>query len=314
MVFEWPQLLFGLALIPVLIGMYYFSQKRRRSYAVRFTNLDLLARVAGHGPGIRRHIPPLLYLCGAAALLTSLARPQAVIKIPRDQAAVILAIDVSTSMAASDLNPNRIEAAKKSAIKFVDSLPENLQVGLVSFNENALINVPLTRDHTQVRQGIMRLSTDGGTAIGEAIYLSLEQLSLRAQDPNGKPGPALIVLLSDGESNKGRSPVEAALDSAKAKIPIYTIGIGQRGSKIFLSNGIAVGLDENTLQEVASQTGGKYFYTAETEKLTQIYQDLSSQFAWVSERTEITVFASAAGTILILLGGFLSLRWFQQLP
>lgn len=308
MTFQWPQLLVSLALIPILLLLYIRAQRRRKAYAVRFTNLELLSQVAGRGPGIRRHIPPLLYMLGAAALLISLARPQAVIRVPREQAALILAIDVSGSMAVNDMVPTRMDAAKQAAHQFIDGLPEDLQVGLVYFKEYASVKTPLTRDHDLVRRGVNQLEARGGTAIGEAIHTALDQLALYDQEEVG-----LIVLLSDGESNQGRPPIDAAKRAKEVGVPIYAVGIGQRGVTMRIGNQ-DIHLDEATLQAIAETTGGQYFYAAESKELAKIYTDLSSRVAWVEEYSEVTVIASALGMVLFLAGGLLSLRWFQQIP
>lgn len=308
MTFQWPQLLVSLALIPILLLLYIRAQRRRKAYAVRFTNLELLSQVAGRGPGIRRHIPPLLYMLGAAALLISLARPQAVIRVPREQAALILAIDVSGSMAVNDMVPTRMDAAKQAAHQFIDGLPEDLQVGLVYFKEYASVKTPLTRDHDLVRRGVNQLEARGGTAIGEAIHTALDQLALYDQEEVG-----LIVLLSDGESNQGRPPIDAAKRAKEVGVPIYSVGIGQRGVTMRIGNQ-DIHLDEATLQAIAETTGGQYFYAAESKELAKIYTDLSSRVAWVEEYSEVTVIASALGMVLFLAGGLLSLRWFQQIP
>lgn len=314
MTFEAPQMLIALALIPVLAGLYALAQRRRRAYTVRFTNLDLLQKIAGPGPGFKRHVPPMLYLVGAAILLTGLARPQAVMRVPRQQAAVMLAVDISGSMSAPDMSPTRLKAAEAAAKAFVDGLPQDLQVGLVAFRDKANTSIALTRDHEIVKRGIDQLESGGGTAIGEAIFTSLDALALRDTDENGKPGPAIIVLLTDGESNAGRPPLAAAQVAESKSIPIYTIGIGQRGQKMRLSGGQIVGLDENTLKAISEATNAEYFYAAQTDKLTQLYQDLSSRVAWVNERTEITAYVSGVGTFLFLIGAVLSLYWFQQFP
>lgn len=308
MTFQWPQLLVSLALIPILILLYIRAQRRRKAYAVRFTNLALLSQIMGRGPGIRRHIPPLLYLLGAAVLLISLARPQAVIRVPREQAALILAIDVSGSMAVNDMVPTRMDAAKQAAHQFIDGLPEDLQVGLVYFKEYASVKTPLTRDHDLVRRGVNQLEARGGTAVGEAIHAALDQLALYDQE-----GVGLIVLLSDGESNQGRPPIDAAKRAQEIGVPVYSVGIGQRGVTMRIGNQ-NIHLDEATLQAIAETTGGQYFYAAESKELAKIYADLSSRVAWVEEHSEVTVVASALGMILFLTGGLLSLRWFQQIP
>ncbi len=314
MTFQLPQMLFALALAPLLLVLYSLAQRRRKSYAVRFTNLALLQDVIGRGPGIRRHIPPMLYLLGVAAMLFSLARPEAVMAVPREQAAVMLAMDISGSMGATDMQPNRMEAAKQAAQAFVAGLPDDIQVGLVSFSEKAYVNVPLTRDHQLLERGISQLRADGSTAIGEALFQSLDQLALREVSGDDRPSPALVVLLSDGESNEGRPPSAGASRASADGIPVYTVGIGQRNQSTTIAGGHTVGLDEKTLQAVAEITSGQYFYAAETEELTQIYTHLSSLIAWVNEHTEISAYVAGLGTLFFLIGGFLSLRWFQQFP
>jgi Ca-activated chloride channel homolog len=314
MTFEWPYVLAGLALIPILLLGYLLAQRRRRAYAVRFTNLALLSAVVGRGPGVRRHIPPALYLLGLLALLISLARPVAVLAVPREQSAVMLVMDISGSMAADDLRPSRMEAAKQAARTFVSALPSHVSAGIVSFNTSTRVNAPLTRDHAAVLRAIEGLRPEGATAIGDGLAQALDHL---AQQPTGTQGqqlPALVVLLSDGQSSAGIAPSEAAAQAAGAQVRVHTVGIGQRGAAPRLGGGQRAELDEATLQAIARQTGGQYFYAAETGQLEQIYGDLSSQVSWVEERTEITALIGALATVLLLAGGVLGLRWFQQFP
>jgi Ca-activated chloride channel family protein len=314
MTFQWPYLLLSLALLPVLAALYVLAQRRRRAYAVRFTNMALLSEVVGRGPGMRRHIPPLLYLFGLGALLVSLARPTAVIAVPRDQTTAMLVMDVSASMTADDLRPNRMQAAKQAALAFVDALPQNIQVGLVTFSSSASVNIPLTRDRDAVQRAITGLRANGGTAIGEGLHLALDQLGERAVGPDGKPAPALVVLMSDGQSSLGRPPDTAAARAKSEQVKVYTIGVGERGRTTIIGGNQRVGLDEATLQNIARETGGEYFYAADTNELKQVYADLGSAVSWVEERTEVTALVSAAGALLLVLGGMLSLRWLQQLP
>ncbi|GIW06932.1 MAG: aerotolerance regulator BatA [Dehalococcoidia bacterium] len=314
MSFEWPLLLLSLAVLPLLALAYLIVQRRRRAYAVRFTNLDLLAQVAGRGPGIRRHIPPALYLLGMAALLVSLARPSAVIAMPRDEANVVLVLDVSGSMAATDLQPDRLEAAKRAAERFVDALPANAQVSLVSFSTNASVNAPLTRDHEAVKSAIRRLRANGGTAIGDGLLAALGQLRAEAAPAEGGAPPALVILLSDGASSAGVSPNQAAAEAVAAGVRVHTVGIGQRGAAPIVNGQVPAVLDERTLQTIATETGGQYFYAAEAGDLERIYRDLGSQVRWVTEETEVTALVSGLGALLLLAGGLLGLRWFQRLP
>jgi Ca-activated chloride channel family protein len=314
MTFEWPYLLLSLALIPLLCALYLLAQRRRRAYAVRFTNLALLGQVVQRGPGMRRHIPALLYLVGLAALLISLARPIAVIAVPREQTTIMLVMDVSGSMQADDLRPTRMQAAKQAAHAFVEALPDNIQVGLVSFNNAARLNTPPTNDRVAVTRAIDNLRADGGTAIGDGLSLALDQLAQRPAAENGQQAPALVVLLSDGQSTAGRPPEDAAARAQQEQIKVYTIGIGQRGAVPLIDGRLPVQLDETTLQNIAETTGASYFYAAESRELEQIYAELGSQVSWIEERTEVTALFSAAGALMLTLGGVLSLRWLQQLP
>jgi Ca-activated chloride channel family protein len=314
MMFEWPLLLLSLVAVPVLAGAYVLAQRRRRAYAVRFTNLALLNDVLGRGPGFRRHVPPLLFLLGVAALLVSLARPNAVIAVPKEQATVMLVLDVSASMSADDLRPSRMEAAKQAARAFVEALPKDTQVGLVSFNTTASVNAPLTDERERVIRAIAGLRANGGTAIGDGLNLALDQLAQRPTDDQGQPAPALVVLLSDGESMSGAPPEEAAARASERGVRVHTVGIGQRGARPEIGRRQRVGLDETSLQGIAAATGGQYFYAAQTSELERIYADLGSQVSWMQERTEITALVSMLGTLFIVAGGLLSLRWLQQLP
>jgi Ca-activated chloride channel family protein len=311
MSFQWPLALLLLVLVPMLIGLYLLAQRRRQRYAVRFTNLALLHAVVGRGPGRRRHIPAALFLLGLVALLTALARPTAVIAVPRDEATIMIVMDVSGSMAADDLQPDRMAAARQAARAFVQALPEYARVGLVSFSTRARVDAAPTSDHTVVLRAIDRLTPDGGTAIGDGLDLALDQLA--AAGTAAKPAPGLVVLLSDGQSSAGISPETAAARAASAHVKVYTVGVGQRGA-VPVVHGQAVRLDEASLREIATTTGATYFYAEESGKLQQIYADLGAQIGWNEERTEITALVSALGTLLVLGGGLLSLRWFQRLP
>ena len=230
MTFEWPYVLAGLVLIPILLVGYLLAQRRRRAYAVRFTNLALLSEVVGRGPGVRRHIPPALYLLGLIALLISLARPVAVLAVPREQSAVMLVMDVSGSMAADDLRPSRMEAAKQAARTFVSALPPHVSAGIVSFNTSTRVNAPLTRDHAALLRAIEGLRPEGATAIGDGLAQALDHLAQQPTDAQGQRLPALVVLLSDGQSSAGIAPSEAAAQAAGAQIRVHTVGIGQRGA------------------------------------------------------------------------------------
>jgi Ca-activated chloride channel homolog len=313
MTFEWMYALWSLLLVPSLVALYLLAQRRRRAYAVRFTNLALLSSVVKRGPGVRRHIPPALFMLGLTALLISLARPVAVLAVPREQSSVMLVLDVSGSMSASDLQPSRMEAARQAARAFVNALPADTSVGLVAFSGEANIEAPLTRDRNVVLRAIANLQPGGGTAIGEGLSRALahlEQQSGTAQDAI----PARVVLLSDGQSTMGVDPAQAAARAANANVRVDTVGIGQRGATPMIGNQQRVGLDEATLQAMAERTGGQYLYASEANQLEALYADLGTQVRWVEERTEVTALVSALGALLLVIGGLLGLRWFQQFP
>src|SRR5947209_9809006 len=256
MSFQAPWLLVGLLAIPLLVGLYISNQQRRRAYAVRFTNLALLGQVMGKGPGFRRHLPAILFIAGVAGLLLSIARPQATIRIPKGQTNVMLAVDVSGSMAATDVQPTRIEAAVAAGRTLIDKLPSNAQVGLVIFNSQAQVVAPLTTDKGSVKDALGSLGPGGGTAIGDAIQVAVAQLA-NISDPNGpkSQNSAMVVLLTDGTSNTGIGPVTAAGNAAQAKIPVQTVGIGQRNQTTLVQGRVVDGVDEQTLQQISSATG-----------------------------------------------------------
>jgi Ca-activated chloride channel family protein len=223
----------------------------------------------------------------------------------------MVVMDVSGSMAADDLQPDRMAAARQAARAFVQALPEGARVGMVSFSTRARLDAAPTSDHSAVLRAIDRLTPEGGTAIGDGLDLALDQLAKAGT--SGQPAPGLVVLLSDGQSSAGISPDTAAERAASQQVKVYTVGIGQRGA-IPVVQGQPVRLDESTLRQIASTTGATYFYAEESGKLQQIYADLGARIGWGEERTEITALVSALGTLLVLGAGLLSLRWFQRLP
>ena len=314
MTFAWPTALLGLALVPAFGALYVWTQRRRRRYAVRFTNLALLKEVAGTGPGLRRHVPPAFFLAGLAALLVSLARPSMVLAVPRDGASVMLVLDVSGSMNARDLQPTRLGAARQAAKQLVSDLPSGAQVGVVAFSDHAYVAAPLSANTAGTQRALDQLTANGGTAIGDGLSLALDQLAHRPTDTQGEQGPAEVVLLSDGESNAGTPPATAAARAAQEGIRVDTIGIGTRGQRIQLDRLARVGLDEATLQSIASTTGGTYYYAQDAGQLQQVYGQLGSQILWVKEPTEVTFLASGIGAALVSVAGALALFWFGRFP
>src|SRR5438132_14008217 len=309
MSFQSPWLLLGLLAIPLLVGFYITSQRRRRAYAVRFTNLALLNQGMGKGPGLRRHLPAILFVAGVAGLLFSMARPQASIRVPKGQTSVMLAVDVSGSMAASDVQPTRIEAAIAAGRTLIDKLPSNAQAGLVIFNSQAEVVSPLTTDKGAVKDDLGTLRPGGGTAIGSSIQVAVAQLA-SITDPNSPKSQnyAMVVLLTDGTSKTGIDQATAAGEAARGKIPVHTAGVRTRYMKQLVQGRVVDGVDEQALQQISTATGGHYYYAADEAQLGKIYSDLGSKIGWITTKMDLTVQLLALVTIIMVAGGLFSFR------
>lgn len=340
MSFQWPIALLGLLLIPVLVGLYLLAQRRRATYAAKFTNLDLLASVVAERPSWRRHVPAFAYALALVLLVVAVARPETTLSVDREQATVVLATDISASMKAVDVDPSRLAAAQDAANGFLDELPEQFRVGLVAFSDAASTVVPPTEDRTQVIAAITRLQTRQGTAMGDAIERSLDDLEASgalssdgdtaqlpdgelqtAQDDGDQQAPASILLLSDGESTTGTAePLDAAERARELGVPIYTIALGTDEGEVTVPDQlgnpqtIPVPPDRDTLKRVADVTGGAYFDAPDEVELQAVYDRLSSQLGSVEEKTEITAAFAAAALVMVLLGAVLSVLWFQRFP
>ena len=303
--FQWPSALLALLLIPLLVALYVLVQRRRRAYAVRFTNLALLREVAGPRPGgMRRHLPPLLFLLGMVVLCVGVARPVATFAAAQRRATVMLVLDVSGSMDTNDLQPTRLEAAKAAARAFVEGLPSDALVGLVSFSDTAHLDAPLSSDHLATLSALTTLKTIGGTAIGDGLSLALEAVEQQPGNQGAAQRGATIVLLSDGANNEGVSPTEPTARAQRDGVKIYTVGVGRPDT----------GLDEETLRQIATQTGGSYFNAAAGDALKRIYSGLATRLYRQAQQTELTAFATALGGILLVAGALLSLFWLQRFP
>jgi Ca-activated chloride channel family protein len=313
MTFGLPIALLALLLLPVAVGLYWLAQRRRSAYTIRFTNLALLGQVAPRGPGLRRHLPAGLFLLALTALVVSFSRPQAVITIPKDRSQVMLVIDTSGSMQATDVQPTRLDAARNAAHSLIDSLPGNASIGLIGFSATAYVVSPLTGDHGAVIDSLQYLQARGGTAIGDGLNLALDQLGVTASGSQSRP-PSMVVLLTDGVSNAGSPAQDAAGRAAAAHIPVETIGVGTRNGGVFVRGQDVGGVDEQTLQAIAQTTSGKYFFAEEAGQLQSIYSTLGSQFGWRQQRVDLTVPMVLGGTLILVAGAALSLRWFRLLP
>jgi Ca-activated chloride channel family protein len=335
MTFLWPFMLPLLLLVPVFIGIYLRLQARRRKAAQTYGSLGVLQTPGGRTPGVRRHVPVIFFLVGIAILLFALARPQAVVALPRQEGTVILAFDVSGSMSADDLKPTRMEAAKAAALDFVKRQPLSVQIGVVAFSDSGFsVQVP-TGDSSLVTAAVNRLTPQHGTSIANGILTSLKALTagealppevysplLLTPTPTPAPVPAgsnktaVIILLSDGENNESPDPMAAAQAAADRGVRIYTVGIGSPIGTTVHVNGFSLHtqLDAATLQGIAQVTGGSYYDAQSTQDLLKIYDHLTSQLITKPERTELTSLFAGASILVFLIGGVFSLSWFSRLP
>lgn len=287
----------------------------RQRYAVRFTNLALLSSVAPRRPGWRRHVPAALLVAAMAGMVFSLARPSRPELVPRERATIILAIDVSISMDATDVAPSRLRSAQSAATSFAELLPEPINLGLVAFAGTARVLVPPTKDRDMVTDAIARLELAESTAIGDAVLASLDAVSSVPEAIDGEAVPAQILLLSDGETQIG-TPNELAVEAARqADVPVTTIAFGTPDGTIsYQGQTIPVAVDEDALAALAEATGGSSFEAATTEELASVYQDIGSSIGFETEQREIGTWFTAAAFILVLLAAGTSLVWFSRLP
>jgi Ca-activated chloride channel homolog len=325
MTFAWPLALAALALVPLALVAYLLFQRRRMKYAVRFTNLALLENVVERSPHWRRHLPPALFLVALGALLVGVARPQVVVNTPQEQATVVLAMDVSTSMEATDVEPTRMDAAREAATTFVDELPDELRVGLVTFSTEAQVIVAPTSEHDQVRDALGFLEANGGTAIGDAIAAATElkqgDATLAANREGGDGPPLVVLLLSDGEpSPETLDPIQAAEDANAAGVRVFTVALGTDEGTVTLTDDfgnedvVPVPPDRETLTQIAEITGGEFFAAPSEATLESVYEQLGSELGTIKEERDVTFAFAAGGAVLLLVAGGLSLLWFNRMP
>ena len=305
-----------LLLVPVaLVVAYLILQRRRPQYAVRFTTLDLLASVAPKRPGWRRHVPAAVMALALVGLVVGLARPARDVRVPKEAATVMLVVDVSASMQATDVAPTRLQAARDAALSFVDDLPERLRLGLVAFDRTTRVISPPTTDHAAVEAGILGLTTGPGTAAGDAIFVALDAITSAggAGTTDGQQ-TAAIVLLSDGVTTVG-SPVEDAAQAAVEQgVPVTTIAFGtEEGTVDFGGRIIPVPADPDTMTSIAETTGGAFFEAASGEELKGVYEDIGTRVGYTTEQREIGMSFVAISVVLLVGALGAALVWSNRL-
>ncbi len=336
MTFERPLLLLTLLVVPLALALYVLAERRRMRYAIRFTNLDVLAGVVGGGYR-RRFVPLALFLLALTALCIGMARPQHTTLVPRDRATVILVIDVSRSMEAKDVKPSRIGAATAAVRTFLDRVPGRLQVGLIAFAGDPAVATPPTRNHDLVRKSLDTIEwfpSFGGTAIGDALAAAVKlgqqavtgnSGSLASASTAATHGLVSILLLSDGAQTRGELEPSQGADLAKAAgIPVYTVALGTPNGSLDLNGGgfsgpfgggrIPVPPDPETLKAIAVRTGGQFFAAQSAKSLQSAYSKLGSHLGRKPGRSEITYGFLAASAMLLVGAGVLSALWSPRLP
>ncbi|MEU6861636.1 VWA domain-containing protein [Glycomyces sp. NPDC046736] len=305
-----------LALIPVaaLAAVYIWAQFSRRRIAVKFANATLLAKLVPRLPGWRRHVPAGIMVMALAVLVGGMTRPAVDVEEPQERATVILAIDVSLSMMASDVDPNRMDAAKTAAVDFVAELPEQYNVGLVSFAGYASVVVPPTKNRGEITTAINGLTLAEATATGDAVFASLQAVQQVFPDPSGELAPASILLLSDGYRTAGRTVEEAAEAAAAAQIPVSTVAFGTDEGVVELDGDyVSVPVDREALAGLADVTGGQYYEAASVDQLRAVYEDMGSSLGYRTIAEDASQWFIGTALILLFAAAGLSLAWTSRL-
>ncbi|HEV2760203.1 MAG TPA: VWA domain-containing protein [Acidimicrobiales bacterium] len=307
--------LWFLLVVAALIAAYVMMQLRRKDYAVRFTNLALLDSIAPKRPGWRRHVPATAFILAMIALVTAFAQPARPVKVPRERATVVMAIDVSLSMEATDVEPNRIVAAQEAAKSFVDLVPDRLNLGLVAFAGVAQVLVSPTTDHALLKRSIDNLQLGPRTAVGEAIFASLGSIASVATEPGQAPPPGRIVLMSDGETTVGRPNELATKAATDAKVQVSTIAFGtDAGFVVVEGRNIPVPVNREALAQIADATGGRAFEAGTAKELRRVYADIGSSIGFRTEEREITSWLVGLALAFALAAAAGSLLWTSRLP
>jgi Ca-activated chloride channel family protein len=346
MTFLWPNSLWLYFLVPLLIAAYLLVLRRKKKAALRYAGLGIVKEAVGRGQKIRRHVPPFLFLLAFVGMLTAIARPAAVITLPSQHETVILAMDVSGSMRAEDVEPNRLVASQNAARAFIKEQPRTTRIGVVAFAGAAQLTQPPTQNRDEVLAAIDGLQLQQATAIGSGLLVSLKaifpdlQVDLQGT-PSRRGGPppvaqykspqaqanapkpvapgsyasAAIILLTDGQSTTGPNPIEAARVAAERGVRVFTVGVGTANGQIVRGEGwsMRVGLDEESLKTIADLTRGEYFYAGSAVDLKKVYETLNSKLVLEKKETEITALFCAAAAIVALISALLSMLWFHRI-
>jgi Ca-activated chloride channel family protein len=299
MSFRWPELLWAVLLVPLVLLLWMRGERRRAERAGVFGNPALLPNVVTARPGWRRVLPVILYLLAATVLLVALARPEATAQVPRDQATIMLVMDTSRSMLNDDVSPTRIEAARAAADAFLEEIPDRFQVGLVTFAAAPSVEALPTTDKEVVRSALKNAPIRRGTAVGDALVRALQASRPRNAVNNERP-PTAVLLLTDGDSRSGISPLVAAQQARDEEVPVFTVAIAPEPPL--------------ELQQMAEVTGGQAFTAPTAEQLTAVYRDLGSRLTYVEEKRELTSYFMGGAAIFLLLGAAASITWFLRLP
>jgi Ca-activated chloride channel family protein len=345
-----PILLWLMLAIPALVGLYFYVLRRKKKMALRYANLGMVKEAIGAGATFRRHVPAALFLIAVTLMLGAIARPAAMITLPSQRSQVILAMDISASMRAKDVEPDRMVAAQNAAKAFIEEQPSSTQIGIVAFAGAALLVQPPTLNREDLIKAIDRFQPQRGTAIGSGILVSLQTIfpqanfegklpeyqrgwgresmgsSLDRGEPrqaeeNFTPVPpgsyenAVVILLTDGQATTGPDPIETARQAADRGVRIFTVGLGTKSGEIVGWGGrsMRVQLDEETLQTIADLTRGKYFFAGTGTDLREVYKTLNTQFIMERKETEITSFFAAAAALFAVAAAALSLLWYSRI-
>jgi Ca-activated chloride channel family protein len=318
--FQSPLWLLALIAVPVAVGAYLVLERRRAQYGARFANPALLPNLVGRGPGGLRHLPLAVLLVGLVAMVLGVARPHATVTVAREEATVLLAIDISRSMRATDVKPSRLAAAVKAADAFVRKVPKKFRIGIVAFASSARLALPPTTDRTLVHTALADLVPGQGTAIGDAVELSL-RTARKQRTSDGRIPPTAVLMISDGARVGGRTPPATAAQHAKSlHIPIYTVVLGTSNGVVHdtLTGGYQVDIrvppSPETLRLIARVSGGQSFSAANDSRLREVYGRLGSLLGHKSEDREITDVFAGSAALLLLVGGGMSMFWFRRLP